>query len=119
MNEDMRNYIVRRTKELIEAKTCRKELREAAQNWLDAVGTEKEGEMAKVYVSEMEENLMTIDGLISFAESADGAKVFGDRAAEVAAHARKIKGEGAKYCDCPACSAVAEILEKKDDILGV
>lgn len=27
------------------------------------------------------------------------------------------KAAGAKYCDCPACSAGAAILEKKDSIL--
>lgn len=119
MDGDMRNYVVHKTKELTEAPTCRSELKKAAEGWLDAVGTDREGQMAKIYVASMEENLMPIDGLISFAESEAGKGVFGDRADGVAAHARKIKGEGAKYCDCPACKAVAEILAKKQCILGM
>ena len=119
MNGDTMNYVVRKTKELTEIPNCRSELKKAAQDWLDAVGTDREGQMAKIYVASMEENLMPIDGLIFFAESEAGKGVFGDRAAGVAAHARQIKEEGAKYCDCPACKAVAEILEKKECILGM
>lgn len=62
---------------------------------------------------------MPIDNLICFAESDAGAQVFGaDTAKNVAAHAKEIKSAGAKYCDCPACAAVAAILEKKDLLLS-
>ena len=61
---------------------------------------------------------MPIDTLIAFAESDAGAKVFGEEhAKEVAAHAKEIKAAGEKYCDCPACAKVAEILERKNDML--
>ena len=55
-----------------------------------------------------------------FAESEAGAKVFGgaEAASGVAAHAKKIKAEGAAYCECPACAAVEKILEKKEEILA-
>ena len=38
-------------------------------------------------------------------------------AKNVAAHGKEIKAAGAKYCDCPACMAVAAILEKKGEML--
>ena len=59
------------------------------------------------------------EGLIAFAESEAGVKVFGgeDAARKVAAHGREIQAAGGKYCDCPACAAVEAILAKKDDIL--
>lgn len=60
---------------------------------------------------------MPLDNLIAFAESEGGAKVFGDNAPNVAAHAKEIKAAGAKYCDCPACAAVEAILAKKDEML--
>ena len=61
---------------------------------------------------------MPIDLLIGFAESDGGIKCFGeDTAKNIAAHAREIKAAGAKFCDCPACAAVAAILEKKDALL--
>ena len=66
----------------------------------------------------MEADIVTVDGLIAFAGSEAGEKVFGtEKAKEVAAHAEEIKAAGAKYCDCPACAAVEAILEKKDQIL--
>ena len=117
MNKETLEYVIQKTHELIEAQTCCAELKEAAQGWLDVAGTDKESEAAQVYVAEMEEDIVTVDGLIAFAESEAGKKVFGDHAEGVASHAKKIKAEGAKYCDCPACSAVAELLEKKDCIL--
>lgn len=61
---------------------------------------------------------MPVDGLIAFAASEAGAKVFGpDKAKEVEAHGKELKDAGRKYCDCPACAAVEAILEKKDQML--
>lgn len=106
-----------KTHELIDSPTCSPETREAANAWLNAVETENEAEETKKYIAELEEDIMPIDTLIGFAESEAGAQVFGtDKAKDVAAHAKEIKSNGAKYCDCPACAAVAAILEKKDQL---
>lgn len=113
MDKEVLNYAVEKTHALIDSPTCSKEARAAAQAWLDAVGTEKEAEETKKYIEELEADIMPIDGLIGFAESEMGSQVFGDAAKDVAAHAKEIKAAGAKYCDCPACIAVEEILEKK------
>ena len=101
-----------KTRELMGAHSCCAELKAAAQAWLDAVGTEREAEETAKYIAELEEDIMPIDGLIGFAESEMGAKVFGaEKAAQIAAHAHEIKAAGAKYCDCPACSAGAAVLD--------
>ena len=85
---------------------------------LECLGTEREKEETAAYLAELEEDIVTVDGLISFAESEAGANVFGaEHAKEVAAHAREIKATGALYCDCPACAAVEAILEKKELLL--
>lgn len=119
MEKEVLNYVVEKTQALINAPTCSGETRAAAQAWLDAVGTESEAAETKKYVEELEADIMPIDMLIGFAESAGGADVFGaDKAKEIAAHAREIKAAGAKYCDCPACAIVEEILEKKEAILS-
>lgn len=118
MEKDVLNFVVEKTQELINAGTCCGEAKAAAQAWLDAVGTEKEAAETKAYIAELEEDLMPIDTLISFAESGNGAMVFGaDTAKNVAAHAKEIKAAGAKYCDCPACVAAEAILEKKGCLL--
>lgn len=117
MEKQVLDYVVEKTKELMNAPTCSSETKEAAQKWLDAVGTETESTETKAYIQELEEDIMPLDTLISFAESEGGAQVFGDAAPDVAAHAKQLKANGEKYCDCPACLAVADILKKKDDLL--
>ena len=119
MKKEVMDYVVKKTHELMEAASCSKEAKEAAQVWLDAVGTEKEAEETKKYIEELEADIMPVDNLIAFAESEMGAKVFGgiDAAKGVAEHGKAIKAVGVKYCDCPACVAVEAILEKKDGML--
>ena len=117
MKKEVLDFVAEETKELIDAPTCSQEAREAAKAWLDAVGTDKEQEETKKYIAELEEDIVTVDGLIAFAESEAGAGVFGEKAPEVAAHGREIKAAGAKYCDCPACAAVEAILSKKEEML--
>ena len=103
---------------LLAAPSACKEIKEAAQNYLDAVGKEGEAEAAKAYVAELEADIMPIDGLIAFAESDMGAKVFGaDGVKNVLIHAKERKEAGEKYCDCPACAACEALLNKKDEIL--
>ena len=106
------------TADLLAAPSACKEIKEAAQNYLDAVGKEGEAEAAKAYVAELEADIMPIDGLIAFAESDMGAKVFGaDGVQNVLIHAKERKEAGEKYCDCPACAACEALLNKKDEIL--
>lgn len=117
MNQEVLQFTVEKTNELISAHTCSAETKVAAKAWLNAVGTENEISETKKYLEELEADIMPIETLISFAESEAGAQVFGKDAPHVAAHAKEIQAAGAKYCDCPACNAVAEILKKKDSIL--
>ena len=118
MNKEVLDYVVEKTHELIDAPTCSSEAREAAKAWLDALGTDAEAAETKKYIDELEADIMPIDTLISFSESEGGSQCFGaDAAKNIAAHAKEIKAAGAKYCDCPACVAVAAILEKKESLL--
>jgi hypothetical protein len=118
MNADVKDYVVGKVNELMNASTCCKEAKDAAKNWLDAIGTDKESEASKNLIAEIEEDIMPIDGLIAFAGSEAGAQVFGEETAKnVRSHAEEIKASGAKYCDCAACAACEAILEKKDEIL--
>ena len=120
MSKETLEYVVAKAKELIVAPSCSAEAKEAAQAWIAAVGTDKQAEETKKFIAEMEEDIIPIDGLIAFAETDAGAKVFGaaEKAKGVAEHGREIKAAGAKYCDCPACAAVEAILSKKEELLG-
>ena len=119
MKKEVMDYVAGKTHELMEAPSCSKEAKDAAQAWLDAVGTEKEAEETKKYIEELEADIMPVDNLIAFAESEMGAKVVGgaEAAKGVAEHGKTIKAAGAKYCDCPACAAVEAILEKKGEMM--
>ena len=76
-----------------------------------------DGEQTRALIAELEQDIVTVDGLIAFAGSEAGAKVFGEEmAGKVKAHGEELKEAGAKYCDCPACAAVAAILEKKEEM---
>lgn len=67
----------------------------------------------------MTKDLIPIDGLIAFAGSEHAVQVFGaDGAKRMSEHAQTIKAAGDAYCDCPACSAAAAILEKKKEMLA-
>lgn len=117
MNQNVRDYVTEKAKELMGAFSCCTEAKEAAQNWLDAAGTDKEAEQTKNFIAELEADIMPIDTLIAFAGSEGGAKVFGaEKAKEVAAHGKEIKAAGALYCDCPACAACEAILAKKEEM---
>lgn len=119
MKKDVLEFVLEKTKELMNAPTCSAETKEAAKMWMEAVGTDKEAQMTKDYIAELEEDIMPIDNLIAFAGSDAGKEYFGaETAAGIVSHAEEIKATGAKYCDCPACTVVEEILKKKEDILA-
>lgn len=118
MNKATLDFVIAKTHDLINAASCSKEAKEAAEAWLAAVGTEGEAAETKKYIAELEEDIVTIDGLIALAGSDAGVQVFGaDLAKNILAHAKEIKAAGAAYCDCPACTAVKAILDKKAELL--
>ena len=115
MDKKVLDFVIEKTHDLIKAPSCSKEAKAAAQAWLDAVGTAQEADQTKAYIAELEGDIMPIDMLIAFASSEQGVAVFGaDMAKKVAGHAVEIKAAGAKFCDCPACTAAGAILDKKD-----
>ena len=117
MEKQVQEFVTEKTKALLAAHSCCQELRDAANAWLAAVGTDKEAEATKNYIAEMEADITTIDDLIGLAESELGAKIFGDAAPAVAQQAKDAKAKGAHYCFCDACAACEAMLAKKDEIL--
>ena len=106
-------YLKEKLNDLINAPSCCAEAKAAAEQCLAAIGTDKEKEAVKALIDEIKEDIMPIDMLIAFTASEDGKKIFGEeRAKQMNAHAIDVKNKGGKYCDCPACTAVAAILEK-------
>lgn len=114
MDKQTLDFVTAHTRALMEAFSCCAEAKQAAQAWLDALGTEKEAQATRAYLRELEEDIVPVEDLIALADSPAGKEIFGDQAPQVAAHGRQIQAAGAKYCDCPACAACQAILSQKD-----
>lgn len=103
---------------LLDAPQSNPKVKEFAQSWLDAEGTEKQAELTKQLVSVAEQNIALIDETIGFAGSELAVQILGkEGAANLLQHAKDIKAEGAEFCDCQACVAAKNIIDLKAEIL--
>lgn len=117
MTNELKAYLTEQVNALKNAPSCCAEAKAVCEEWLAAAGTENEAAATKKLLAEVEADIMPVDNLIAFAGSEAGAKVFGEEIAKnVLAHAEEIKKNGAKFCDCPACTACAAIIAKKAEL---
>ncbi len=99
-------------KDMIAAPSCCQELKDAGQKWLDAVDADAKKAAAAALLLELREDILTIEQVIEFVESPQGAQIFGaGKAKVIAEHAHEVKAKGGKWCDCPACAAGLKILD--------
>ncbi|MBR7072228.1 MAG: molecular chaperone Hsp90 [Eubacterium sp.] len=100
---------------VLEAVSACPEFKDAAQKYLDSIGTDKEAQAGKILVAEAEEDICSIDNTIGFMASDLAKEIFGEEiAAQKLAHAKEIKEQGAVYCDCPGCTAAKAIIDNKN-----
>ena len=103
---------------LLDAPQSNSKVKEFAQSWIDAEGTPKQEELTKQLVSVAEQNIALIDETIGFASSELATQILGEEgAANLLQHAKEIKAEGAKFCDCDACVAAKNIIDLKAEIV--
>jgi len=104
--------IIEAVEELVNAPSCNTYLKGLAQEYLAAVNTEAENEKLAKLLAQAKMDIMPIDGLIGFAGSERGVKLFGEElAGNILAHAKEIKAQGATECDCPACAACSKLVK--------
>lgn len=97
---------------------CCDELKKAAQAWLDSMGTDKQKEAGEKYVAELQESIVTVDGMLAFLPTEEAKAKFGEETAnKFYEHAKELKAQGVANCNCPACTAASAVLELKDEIL--
>lgn len=112
------SIIIEKTKELLNTH-CYEGLKTAAQEWLASIGTDNEKKAGETYAALLEESIVDIDTVINLFTSEKGIEKFGaEMAAGIANHAKEMKAKGAKWCDCPACTAAMEVLKYKEDLLA-
>lgn len=103
---------------LLDAPQSNPKVKEFAQSWIDAEGTPEQEELTKQLVSVAEQNIALIDETIDFAGSERATQILGkEGAAKLLQHAKDIKAEGAKFCDCDACVAAKNIIDLKAEIV--
>lgn len=112
----MKNAI-ERTKVLL-SDWCCDELKEAAQAWLDSIGTDKQKEAGEKYVAVLQDSIVSTDGMLAFLPTEEAKSKFGEETAnKFYEHAKQLKAQGVENCDCPACTSALAVLELKDEIL--
>ena len=103
---------------LLDAPSSNPTVKEFAQSWLDAEGTEKQAALTKQLVPLAEQNIALIDETIGFAGSELATQILGaEGAANLLQHAKDIKAKGAEFCDCPGCTACKHIIDLKAEIV--
>lgn len=108
---------IEKTKVLL-SNWCCAELKDAAQTWLDSIGTDKEKEAGGKYVLELQDSIVTVDGMLAFLPTDEAKAKFGEETAnKFYEHAKELKAQGVANCDCPACTAALAVLELKEEIL--
>ena len=103
--------LIEKIKAMAAAPSCCAELRAAVKDYLDALGTSAEKNVAENLIAEIEADITTVENMAVQIFGAEGAKKF-------AAHADELKASGAKYCDCGACAPGVEILQHKAVLLA-
>ena len=97
----IRQDLAEETRQLIAVEWARPELKAAAQAWLDTMEDgEANAEAARAYVKALEDSICTVDELAAVPQFAE--------------HAAELKAKGALFCDCEACTIVADLLSKKE-----
>ncbi len=116
MDKELFDYVAERADILSTAESSKQETKDAALAWKEAVAADASDaavdEATAKFVDYLDGRPRTIDGLIAFLEG-PGKELFGEEAAaQGLAAQQKRKEEGAKFCDCPSCTAASEILAK-------
>lgn len=101
--------------EILKAESACKELKEAAQSYIDAVGTPQELAKAEQLVKECEEDVLRCEDVCAFMKTDDAKKVLGaEVAANILVHEEELLEKGIEYCDCPGCVAGKRVIDNKD-----
>ena len=116
MEKDLFNYVAERAEVLATSDASTQVTKDAAEAWKAAVAADTSDEeveaATKQLLDVLEGRPTTIDGVIAFAEGPAKQLMGEEAAATMLAEQLKRKEVGAKYCNCPSCTAASELLAK-------
>lgn len=110
------DYIAPRVDILSTSQASTQVTKDAALAWKEAVAADSSDaaveQATKQLLDILEGRPTTIDGVIAFAQG-PAKEMFGEETAvQILAQQQQRKADGAKWCDCDACTAASEILAK-------
>ena len=116
MEKALFDYVADRAEILSTAPSSTQVTKDAAIAWKEAVAADDSDaavdEATTKLLDILEGRPTTIDGVIAFAKG-PAAEMFGAEAAEKMLEEQlQRKEQGAKYCNCDACTAASELLAK-------
>ena len=116
MEKELFDYVAERVDILAVSGASTQITKDAAAAWKDAVAADGSDEAVEAATTELLDILegrpTTIDGVIAFAQGV-AAQFMGEEAAAAMLEKQlQRKADGAKYCDCEACTAASELLAK-------
>ena len=116
MDKELFDFVSARADILAVSNASTQVTKDAAQAWKDAVAADAGEEVVKAATEKLLDILegrpTTIDGVIAFAEG-PAKQLFGEEAAAaMLAEQKARKEQGAKWCNCEACTAATELLAK-------
>lgn len=101
--------------EILKAESACKELKEVAQNYIDAVGTPDELTKAEALVKECEEDVLRCEDVCAFMKTDEAKKVLGaEVAANILVHEEELLEKGIEFCDCSGCTAGKRVLDNNE-----
>jgi hypothetical protein len=113
MEKELLDYTAMKVEELLAAPSSSKVTLDAAKAWKESVAAGADVDAATTELLDaIDRHHTTIDELIAFTEGRAKDLLGEEVAAGMHAHALEIQAQGAKYCDCAACTAAHALLAK-------
>lgn len=116
MDKETFDYVAERADVLETSYASTQVTKDAATAWKKAVAADNGDtaveEATKQLLDILEGRPTTIDGVIAFAKGAAVEMMGAEAAAKMLEEQEQRKAAGAKYCNCPACTAASELLAK-------
>lgn len=116
MEKELFDYVAERADVLATSDASTQVTKDAATAWKQAVAADSSDAAVEAATTALLDVLegrpTTIDGVIAFAEGPAKQLLGEEAAAQMLAAQKERRAQGAKYCNCPSCTAASELLAK-------
>lgn len=114
VEKELFDFVAERAGILAQSGASTQVTKDAALAWQEAVAADEgvADEATEKLLDILEGRPTTIEGVIAFAQGPAVAMLGEEVAAHILAEQQARKEQGAKYCNCEACSAATELLAK-------